>query len=566
MDFQTFCSNNQLFQININNNENNNIALTKCFYADCYLNMSLNLLLHEPSSTAIINPEWEADLIPAFGQLFLHFPVCNFTEKENEISPKFKFDKKSAISNCSKWFSILYNHNPELCCRLFPVISFILGDSYEYIKTKYRPSKQKEFSIWLYDFIKDNLLGKYQMSYLFSLLEGSITKKCSCITHGSNAIESLEKQEICFIMYPHGSMQPPEITDEEKPKNIIDYNAKHFLNLLNKCKIRNNLSSYRSGRTNYPTEAVMSSKTINAEDTKTPLLGENFIAFLLYLQDFDVNIPQNNHWAEYDHSLTMYTISQMTQWITPFTTQTTFCIMPAFNALHPLTCNYFNSHLMHSLNVENNPRFKCIDFERVFNTPIPATISDFKEFYKNVDAISISEFSDYFKKIFLTKETLELTKDGKTVSMEVTDYFQEEYKLLLSNFTAFFKDKETISITEFTNFFQDADDYLVSNFITIFKETGLYVKRTIPYIHESYTKLQSWYKNSADSEKQSFRSFLHDTASALFDDFIQCKTDAVFLPTKRDLCKTSKYSPWLGYFYCLCDNIASGYISNPALP
>lgn len=544
MDFHTFCKNNQKFQLDsdpMDNSSFSTIELTKYLYADCYLNHRLNCLLskHISNDYSCIPLKWKGDLNIAFKNLFLHYPVCNFIQKEERRNPKFSFDMKCAISNCSKWFFILYSYNFDICYRLFPVITFILGDSYEYIKDKEHSIKPDHFNMWLYDFISDNLQGKYQMPYLFSLLSGSVTKKYSCISHGSKVISSLKKHGIKIFMNPHSSVMPPKIDDKPIANNAIELNAKNLMDLLSKCQIRNTFSSYNSDRIEYYTAAVTKSEIVkNAYYSDPPLFGENFIAFLLYLQDFGRNISPDNHWSKYDHALTMYAINKMTQWITPFTTRTEFCLMPAYNALHPLACNYLNKYMKQLLSIKEQPRGKYVDFESAFNPPDPSSMSAFIERYKDLPSIPVSDFTEYFKGCF-----------------EINwEYFAEH-----------FKHKDTLSITEFSEYFQDADEIHISLFIEFFNEAGLLFKCAIPYMNNFYIEFQSWYEKSSNLEQDSFDSFLTDSANALFNQFIRCENDAVFLPTNKHLREGNKQIPFLGYYYCLCDNLTFNHIANPAL-
>lgn len=536
------------------------IEISKCFYADCYLYQCLEELLDNPTSD-VLSPKSVADFKETIACLFKHYPVCNLkglnSEDITSKDPKSPFNHERAINLCCEWFSILFRHNSSLCTKLFPIIAFILGDSYEYIK---KMKSTINFDEWLYRFIKSNLRGNYQFTYLFSLIKGSETQKRSCITLGSDTLNSLKKRFSYSWSPISDAWQLHEIIRSQYV-SIDDYYIQNFFNFIEESSIRSNLRSNKSRR-------------LEHKFSDSPLIGENFIAFLHFLRDLQ---SMNNTWCNYDPTLTMYAINRITQWITPFTTRTIPLIIPAYNAFFPLTCSYFNANLMYDRLETNEPKWE-------FYNHISKT-----EFKPQLDReqISTSKYINYLKTQNSTfiNELLDDLKDLDDISTKEFKKFAED-DLYMSKIETYLKDKDFVNLSELLTYFKDMNDELISEEVTcpinteveeclfetkevllsIFTEyyqhSNIYPisKKEISIINDYYKIFESWYTTTPNSEKQNFRFFLNSRAKKIFSRFINYEKDDIFLPTKKHLSPKNNKSRNLGYFYCLCYNFTTKLI------
>lgn len=460
MNYQDFCTKMTIFTLNedMSSSEKRHfIEFTKSFFADCYLHENLSNLITQTESKQALAPDYEKDLDTALIHLFGHYPLCNIDPREKSKKPRFAFNTKQAIADCIKWFTSLYANHSQLCQKLFPVITFILGDSYEYLYEESVFKTDDEFQKDLYEFICENLSGKNQQKYLYSLLTASTAKRKSCLAHGETIISSFEKK--CSNDWYGKSYiwKLPVTKNSPNPyRNTVDYHLHKFFQLLEDCKIRNNLSSYRTERTKiYESYAARNDYDNNDNSQLSlPLMGENFVALLHYLQDFDTDVLQNTVWAGYDRSLSMYALSQMTSWITPFTTKPTQYIMPLYNPFHPLTCDYFNQKMMTEILSFDEPMWEYSDFS--------------------------------------------------------------------------------------SSFMEDDDS-----------------REPLAYISDFYEEFLQWYSHSSGKDQQTFDDYMDNASNILFEKFISCKYDYIYIPTEKDLRFASKTTSNLGYFYCLCDYFIS---------
>ena len=433
------------------------LEFTKSFFADCYLHENLSNLIAQSESKQAFSSDYKKDLDKALQHLFWHYPLCNLESIEKSKKPRFEFDTSQAVADCIKWFSALYTNHSKLCKKLFPIITFILGDSYEYLYEESVSKTDDEFQKDLYEFIYENLLGKNLQKYLYSLLTASTAKKASCLTYGETIISSFGKRCRKNWFGKSYTWKLPEIDKSLNPyRNTVDYHLHQFFQLLEDCKIRNNLSSYRTEREKTYNICADRKDYDDYGNSKLslPLMGENFMALLQYLQDFESDELQDNVWAGYDHTLSMYALSQMTNWITPFTTNPTQYIMPLYNPYHPLTCDYFNKKMM-------------------------TEILSFEE--------PMWEYSD------------------------------------------------------FSSLFMEDDDSI----------------EPLAYISDFYEEFLQWYSHSSEKDQQTFDDYMDTASNILFEKFIRCNYDYIYLPTEKDLRFASKTTSNLGYFYCLCDYFIS---------
>lgn len=403
MNYQDFCTKMTIFNFDENSSYSeklHNVEFTKSFYADCFLHQELSNLIALTADKKTFSCDAEKDFETALQYLFFHYPLCNLEAKEENKKTRYDFDTEEAVSECKKWFINFYQDHSQLCQKLFPIVTFILGDSYEYLHEKSLSTTEDDFQEVLNSFIYKNLMGNYQQNYLYSLLHASITKKSSCILYGKNIKKSFKKRYNKAWCDTSTAWRPPAIIGKvNSHHNLVDYHLQLFFQLLEDCKIRNNLSSYNSERCKLYS-VLAERKDYN---TMLPLMGENFIALLLYLQDFTIGELKNNYWASYDTPLTVYALSQMTCWITPFTTEPIQYFMPLYNPYHPITCNYFNKNMILDVLEIEHPIWEYSDFSSEFNEneqkePLSYIINFYNElqqWYHDSSEIEKRTFDDY---------------------------------------------------------------------------------------------------------------------------------------------------------------------------
>lgn len=407
MNYQEFCDKVNVFSFEEYDAYENLYAteLKENFFVECYLYQKLSGLLNLSATKETLTPDAEEDLGTALDYLFSHYPVCNLeaneVNNENAKKPRFLFDTEQAISNCKRWFSILYQNNCQLCKSIFPVITYILGDSHEYLLKQEHVTPNGLTYEALYKFISDHVTGKFRGEYFFSLLSADTAKKSSCIEHGRKIITAFKENLYCdWINLPY-TWEPAEIKNPPPSyENTVDKHLHLFLKLFEDCNIRNNLSSYQKNRYNLYSQ---NSKRKNYYPSPA-LLGENFLALLLYLQDFAEDELKSSIWANFNPTLTLYTLSQMTHWIAPFTTIPTQYMMPLYHPQHPLTCDYFNKNLIPDVLSIKEPVYyfpmfaPIFDDEGAFSKPaayIPDYYSQFQKWYDNSSEKEKESFDNY---------------------------------------------------------------------------------------------------------------------------------------------------------------------------
>lgn len=367
MIFQEFHDYNKGF------NDNMSVGLIQSFYADCLLHHELEELAASHSEPIECTNDMKKWLDNAFCYLFSHYPVCNLTplNGQDTLKQRKAFDSDD-IDMCIDWFHLIFSINSRLCKELFPIVVFIIGDSCGELKEKSKSIPEDEFANYLYQFITDNIFGKYQDQYLFSLLSGHSTQKHSCIINGSDVLEELIKkrdklQKNNDWIFPSECMKPAVIHLKAPDYvNEIDQFVCQFFSLAQ--PFRKKLQKYYENRNKaYKSNATIKSALTDTNYFGNPnLLGENFIALTLFLQDFHVDTALGKiSWCNYNHALSTYALSQMTQWIIPFTTRTIRYIMPAYNPYCPLTCLFLNEYATSSCLSINDPRWELKDFSEI---------------------------------------------------------------------------------------------------------------------------------------------------------------------------------------------------------
>jgi hypothetical protein len=333
--------------------------------------------------------------------------------------------------------------------------------------------EQDKFQQELFSFLENNLTGVYQQQYLFSPLNSSISSRKSCYELGdvilkkftnnyiendfkgksskeSSALKSFDKSpkprdfnkniqlKIQDWRPLDSSWELPEIDNEASPYvNKTDYYSQQFMKLLTECHIQKNLTNNLSERSDHYKSSA---------DDRNSVFGENFMALLRYLQDFTESLNQNT-WAKYDYSLTLYVLSIMTGWITAFTTIPPKYFMPLYDQHYPLTCDYVNHQII----------FKH------------ASINDPISFEWCIDEL-LYELSNFSDKFFL------------------------------------------------------------------------------------------WYNDSLESV--TFDSFLRERTNDIWNNFINCKEELLFLPTLHKLERSYNKDLYLGYYYCICDSFIRYQLPN----
>ena len=163
----------------------------------------------------------------------------------------------------------------------------------------------------------------------------------------------------------------------------------------------------------------------------------------------------------------------MTQWVTPFTTRTIPYIMPVYNALIPLTCNYFNQNMMAKELTIQNPKCEYMDFGNIYDktdncncspespkgreNPFETRTIDFLKkinktqlldiikTFKNMDDITISDFLKYFGNRITNQKSKELSKqiiERCHSAMKLYGYSQEQLAERISVSKQFLSDAE----------------------------------------------------------------------------------------------------------------------------
>lgn len=176
-----------------------------------------------------------------------------------------------------QFFKIIYRRYPELCKKIFPVVLYIIADSYyEFCSICYKKKGSRQLPSEPSSDNQENILKIFQQSlsgdnyilYLFSLIKNKSEYYKSSIT-------TVEKKY-------------KELTDSCRNKIGIDY---AYCDREIKNCLKNELIS----------------KFTNKNSKKK---CENLQVFITFLENFNFK----NSWSDYDLPLTIYAMNQMTHW------------------------------------------------------------------------------------------------------------------------------------------------------------------------------------------------------------------------------------------------------------
>lgn len=231
-----------------------------------------------------------------------------------------KYEHTSAQSD-SLWFSweifkVLYSKYPVLCQKAFPVVLFILADSYyDFCKLCYTyknhqnlpekiSSQQEEKILSLF---YERISGDYWHYYLFSLIDTKATYYSeSSFNEGKKIFNSLVNDaENIKIDYEKDS-DPAEIISTYK--GITSIVQKKYINRLKSKNDRR-----------------------KEKNSSSPIItpGENLQAFLKFLHTFT-----KNKWCNYDTTFTLYTLNHMSGWLNAL-------LLCKYKDINKFLCSYY---------------------------------------------------------------------------------------------------------------------------------------------------------------------------------------------------------------------------------
>ena len=323
-----------------------------------------------------------------------------------------KYEYTSAQSD-SLWFSweifkVLYSKYPVLCQKAFPVVLFILADSYyDFCKLCYTyknhqnlpekiSSQQAEKILSLF---YERISGDYWHYYLFSLIDTKPTYYSeSSFNEGKKIFESLVKNTENIII-DHGK-------DSDSAEILSTY--KEITNIVQK-KYMNRLKSKNDRRK----EKTSSSPII------TP--GENLQSFLKFLHTFT-----KNKWCSYDTPFTLYTLNYMSGWLNVL-------LLCKYKDINKFLCSYYLiPELPATLFYVTAHLFKHNDTSHHELWDSNQSINDKQE--------KISLFSDMHTHLQNTFELLNFIDDEDDFSKWYLSATEEELSLMINSSTKIYGD------------------------------------------------------------------------------------------------------------------------------
>lgn len=243
----------------------------------------------------------------AFEESFLHL-----IENWHKFTPRSKDSNYIVQKSMTFSFSIfkaIYKHRPQLCVSVFPVVIFIIADSfYNFCEIVYTEKKRllpKELNPQqeekIYDLFHNIMTQDHKTYYLLSLLNSKgITYDESSFDIGNEIYELTLKE--------YKKLGDTCNSDEDDLSDSYDWSKNDYfkaqirLNVYDKLKKRfeDNLDSKKKQResrsTTKPTEIMV---------------GENYLAFWDFLKT-----QPDNCWKEgVDKTASLYVINHITGWI-----------------------------------------------------------------------------------------------------------------------------------------------------------------------------------------------------------------------------------------------------------
>ncbi len=258
--------------------------LTQYFFFDFYYEETLSdLFSSSTKADANLNHQEETDFKKIFYMLFTSWEIHkniikNNSTHENMIKIQYAATPSSNNFEYSlQFFKIIYRRYPELCKKIFPLVLYIIADSYyEFCRICY---KDKEHHLLpseplpddqtkILEIFQKSLSGDNYILYLFSLIKNKSE-------YHNSSIKTVEKDY-------------KKLTDLCRDMTGINY-------IYCDAKIKKRLK--------HELCRIFTNK-------KTKKKCENLQVFITFLENFNFK----NAWSDYDLPLTIYAMNQMTHW------------------------------------------------------------------------------------------------------------------------------------------------------------------------------------------------------------------------------------------------------------
>lgn len=243
----------------------------------------------------------------AFEESFLHL-----IENWHKFTPRSKNSDYIVQKSMKFSFSIfkaIYKHRPQLCVSVFPVVIFIIADSfYNFCEVVYNEKKrllpielnpQQEEKI--YDLFHNIMTQDHKTYYLLSLLNSKgITYSESSFDVGNEIYELTLKE--------YKKLGDTCNSDEDDLSDPYDWSENDYF----KAQIR--LNVYDKLKKRFEDNLESKKKQRESRSTTKPteiMVGENYLAFLNFLKT-----QPDNCWKEgVDKAASLYVINHITGWI-----------------------------------------------------------------------------------------------------------------------------------------------------------------------------------------------------------------------------------------------------------
>lgn len=225
-------------------------------------------------------------------------------------------------------FKAIYNKCPMLCYRAFPVVLFIIADSfYDFYakgtgKSGYLPQHIKpEKEQMIFDFFHGLMTQDNKTNYMLSLLNSKGLNYADSSIKIGKEIANLAFDAKSAISLYHDAQKTacsenPDFDDlidafatmeELEESNIVEVIFKKFK------------KRYKDGYDQKKEDRASRNSVSHIFPTK-PMIGENFLAFLNLL----TNQPDNIWKKGVDTTISLYAINRITGWISLYLLHTTF--------------------------------------------------------------------------------------------------------------------------------------------------------------------------------------------------------------------------------------------------
>lgn len=425
--------------INISNyfNQDTYAELSQHIYADIFCETIISKwIAGENGADSSMLPDIDSEKAKnAFDESF-HYLYTNW-HKFTPRSIDNKTEQKYAVTNNDfpfTVFKVIYNKCPMLCYRAFPVVLFIIADSfYDFYekgtgKSGYLPKHIKpEKEQMIFDFFHDLMTQDNKTNYMFSLLNSKglnyaessvkIGKEISNLALNAKSDISAyhNTQKIAYSKNPdfNDLIDAFATMDELEESNIVEVIFKKF-----KKRYEDELNQKTKDRAlrNFDPHIF----------PEKPMIGENFLAFLNLL----TNQPDNIWKKGVDTRISLYTINRITGWISLYLLHNTFPTvdheygLSSFDISHLFSLKYILDQVeyysdYHEIDAEKYPitgwlRHFLLDMDKLYalisnNHTLTSCDTDYKE----IDNIFSNILEDAESLYCYLAKTLSNMKEGK---------------------------------------------------------------------------------------------------------------------------------------------------------